>query len=84
MVKDSHALNINSQTINSEICVGLFGIKIYNTLSFNLFTFCKKGSNQLNAIGFKSTWALRKEKYSYTDLSYLILITVFLCGISLL
>ena len=52
-MKDSYALNINNQTINSENCVKLLGIEIDNTLSFNkhIFTLCKKASNQLNAIG---------------------------------
>ena len=33
-MKDSYALNINKQTINSENCVKLLGIEIDNTLSF--------------------------------------------------
>ena len=52
-MKDSYALNINNQTINSENCVKLLGIEIDNTLSFNkqISTLCKKTSSQLNAIG---------------------------------
>ena len=34
-MKDSYALNINNQTINSENCVKLLGIEIQNTLSIN-------------------------------------------------
>ena len=34
-MKDSYALNINNQTINSENCVKLLGIKIGNTQSFD-------------------------------------------------
>ena len=51
-MKDSYALNINNQTINSENCVKLLGIEIDNTLSFNkhIFTLCKKARNQLKAI----------------------------------
>ena len=52
-MKDSYALNINNQTINSENCVKLLGIEIDNAISFNkhISTLCKKASNQLNAIG---------------------------------
>ena len=52
-MKDSYALNINNQTINSENCVKLLGIEIDNTLSFNkqISILCKKTGNQLNAIG---------------------------------
>ena len=52
-MKDSYALNINNQTINSENCVKLHGIETDNTLSFNkhISSLCKKASNQLNAIG---------------------------------
>ena len=34
-MKDSYALNINNQTINSENCVKLLAIKLGNTLSFD-------------------------------------------------
>ena len=34
-MKDSYAVNINKQTINSENCVKLLGIEIDNTLSFD-------------------------------------------------
>ena len=34
-MKDSYALNINNQTINSENCIKLLGIKIGNALSFD-------------------------------------------------
>ena len=34
-MKDSYALNIINQTINSENCVKLLGIKIGNTLFFD-------------------------------------------------
>ena len=52
-MKDSYALNINNQTINSENCIKLLGIEIENTVSFNkhISTLCEKASNQLNAIG---------------------------------
>ena len=51
-MKNSYALNINNQTINSQNCVKLFGTEIDSTLCFdqhisNLF---KKASNQLNAM----------------------------------
>ena len=51
--KDSYALNINNQTINSGNSVKLLGIEIDNTRSFNksISTLCKKASNQLNSIG---------------------------------
>ena len=50
--KDSYALNINNQTINSGNSVKLLGIEIDNTRSFNKYisTLCKKASNQLNSI----------------------------------
>ena len=56
-MKDSYALIINNQTINSENCVKLLGIETDNTISFNkqISTICKKSSNQLNAIG-RITW----------------------------
>ena len=43
-MKDSYALNINNQTIDSENCVKLLGIEIDNTLSFNkhILLFAKK------------------------------------------
>ena len=34
-MKDSYALNINNETINSKNCIKLLGIEIDNTLSFN-------------------------------------------------
>ena len=48
-----YVLNINKQTINSENCVKLLGIEIYNILSFDkhISKLCKKENNQLNAIG---------------------------------
>ena len=63
-MKDSYALNINNQTINSENCVKLLGIEIDNTLSFNkhISTLCKKASNQLNAIGRIQKYMGFKEK----------------------
>ena len=63
-MKDSYALNINNQTINSENCVKLLGIEIDNTLSFNkhISTLCKKASNQLNAIGRIQKYTGFKEK----------------------
>ena len=52
-MKDSSALNINKQIINSENCVKLLGTEIDNVLSFDkhISNLCKKVSNQLNAIG---------------------------------
>ena len=52
-MKDSYALNINSQTVNSENGVKLLEIEIGNTLFFSKYisTLYKKASNQLNAIG---------------------------------
>ena len=63
-MKDSYALNINNQTINSENCIKLLGIEINNTLSFNklISTLCKKASNQLNAIGRIQKYMSFKEK----------------------
>ena len=49
-MKDSYALNINKQNINSENCVELLGIEIDNTLSSvdkYISTLCKK-SKQTN------------------------------------
>ena len=56
-MKDSYALNINNQTINSENWIKLLGIKIGNTLSFNkcISNLCKKAINQLN-----ETWRIQK------------------------
>ena len=48
-MKDSYALNINKQTINSENCVKLLGIEIHYLLT-NISNLCKKASNQLNVI----------------------------------
>ena len=61
-MKDSYALNIHNQTINSGNCVKLLGIEIDNTLSFNkhISNLSKKASNQLNAIG-------RTQKYMGFD-----------------
>ena len=50
-MKDSYALNINNQTINSENCVKLLGIEIENMFNKHISTLCKKAINQLNAIG---------------------------------
>ena len=62
--KDSYALNIKKQTINSENCVKLLGIKIDNKLSFDkhISNLCKKASNQLNAIGRIQKYMGFKEK----------------------
>ena len=63
-MKDSYALNINKQIINSENCVKLVRIEIDNTLSFDkhIFNLCKKASNQLNAIGKIQKYMGLKEK----------------------
>ena len=63
-MKDSYALNINKQTINSENCVKLLGIEIDNTLSFDkhVSNLCKKASKQLNAIGRIQTYMGFKEE----------------------
>ena len=63
-MKDYYAININTQSINSENCVKLLGIEIDNTLSFNkhISTLCKKASNQLNAIGRIQKYMGFKEK----------------------
>ena len=63
-MKDSYALNINKQTINSENCVKLLVIEIDNTLSFDkhISNLCKKASNQLNAIGRIQKYMDFKEK----------------------
>ena len=47
-MKDSDALNINKETINSKKCVKMLGIKMDNTLSFSkhISNLCKK-SKQL-------------------------------------
>ena len=50
-MKDSYALNINNQIINSENCVKLLGIEIDNHyLLTNIFLLFakKKKNNQLN------------------------------------
>ena len=49
-MKDSYALKINNQTINSENCVKLLGIEIDNTLSFNkhISTLCIKEKQAIN------------------------------------
>ena len=48
-MKDSYALNINKQTINSENSVKLLGIEIDNTLSFDkhIFNLCKKSKQSI-------------------------------------
>ena len=56
-MKDSYALNINNQTINSENCVKLLGI-VFKHIS----TLCKKASNQLNTIGRIQKYIGFKEK----------------------
>ena len=63
-MKDSYALNINNQTINSENCVKLLGVGIDNTLSFkkHISTLYKKASNQLNAIRRIQKYMSFKEK----------------------
>ena len=63
-MKDSYALNINKQIINSENCVKLVRIEINNTLSFDkhIFNLCKKAINQLNAIGKIQKYMGLKEK----------------------
>ena len=84
--KDSYALNINNKTINSDICVKLLGIEIDNTLYFNkhISTCCKKASNQSNSIGSIQKYMAFKEKGVLLNSFVLILITVLLCGISVL
>ena len=68
-MKNSYALNINNQTINSENCVKLLGIEIDNTLSFNkhISTLCEKASNQLNAIRRNQKYMSFKEKEVFLD-----------------
>ena len=63
-MKESYALNINDQTVNSENDVKLLEIEIGNTLFFNKYisTLCKKASNQLNAIGRIQKYIGFKEK----------------------
>ena len=56
-MKDSYALNINNQTINSENCVKLLGI-VFKHIS----TLCKKASNRLNTIGRIQKYIGFKEK----------------------
>ena len=83
-MKDSYVLNINNQNINSVNYIKLLGVEIDNTLSFdqknsNLY---KKASNQTRQEEFRSTCALWKKKCSQTVSSYLILIPVLLCGVT--
>ena len=63
-MKDSYALNISKQTIDSENCVILLGIEIDNTLSFDqhISGLCKEASNSLNAIGRVQKYMGFKEK----------------------
>ena len=63
-MKDSYALNINNQTINSENCVKLLGTEIENTLPFDkhISDLFKKASNQLNTIGRIQKYMGFKEK----------------------
>ena len=63
-MKDSYALNINNQTVNSENGVKRLEIEIGNTLFFNKYisTLRKKESNQLNAIGRIQKYIDFKEK----------------------
>ena len=79
-MKDSYALNINNQTINSENCVKLHGIETDNTLSFNkhISSLCKKASNQLNVIGRTQKFMGFEEKEVLLNSFVLILITPFL------
>ena len=78
-MKDSYALNINNQTINSENCVKLHGIETDNTLSFNkhISSLCKKASNQLNVIGRTQKFMGFEEKEVLLNSFVLILITPF-------
>ena len=70
-IKDSYTLNINNQTINSENCVKLLGMEIYNTLSFNnhISTLCRKASNQLNAIGRIQKY-MEVQSFSFPQISF--------------
>ena len=63
-MKDSYALNIINQTINSENCLKPVRIEIDNTLSLDQYisTLSKKASNQLNAIGRIQKYMEFKEK----------------------
>ena len=63
-MKDSYALNIINQTINSENCLKPVTIEIDNTLSLDQYisTLSKKASNQLNAIGRIQKYMEFKEK----------------------
>ena len=86
-MKDSYALNINNQTINSENCVKLLWMEIDNTLPFNkhISTLCKKASSQSNAIRRIQKYMRIKEKeVLLNSFVLLILITVLLCDISVL
>ena len=52
-MKDFYALNINNQSINSENCVKLLGMKTGNTQIFDqhISNLYEKASNQLNVMG---------------------------------
>ena len=87
--KRFYTLNINNQTINSQNCIRLLRIEIHNLLtniSFgqHISNLRKKASNQLNPIGGIQKNMGFKEDEVLSVLSYLILIIVLLCGISVL
>ena len=90
-LKDSHPLNINDLTINSENSVKLLGIEINNRLSFekHISTLCNKASNQLNAIGRIQKFMGFKEKevllnsFVYSNFNYCPLVWHFCSSKSL-
>ena len=77
-MKDSFTRNINQEVINSENCVKLLGVEIYDNLSFekHISTLVKQASSQLNAIsriqkfmGFKEKEILLN-RFVYSNFNY--------------
>ena len=52
-MKDSYPLDVNNETIKSENCLKMLGIKKENTLYFeqHISTPCEKNSNHKNTMG---------------------------------
>ena len=90
-MKDSHPLNIDDLTINSENSLKLLGTEIDNRLSFekHISTLCNKASNQLNATGSIQKFMGFKEKevllnsFVYSDFNYCPLVWHFCSSKSL-
>ena len=59
---DPYPSFVDGETVYSEKNIKLLGVSLDNNLSFgdHISFFCKKTSNQLNAIDKKNTWSLKQ------------------------